>query len=673
MELSDSAPTCVESWIQTVLAFIGEESIRNRIEPFLKQETSRKIISDWIINKDPPQLCMTDMSDAYKLSMLGVFAKIQKKLGDALEVTFTLNVRQTSELSVEELFKLSVKDGPDKDTWLKIRDAWLHKLLNITGRPFDVSLLKDASEGVNPAIKGCIRLEQDTLEWLASNPQSTAIKMEIFLKPKGEKSLEKWYKIDASGECVKATLDGIADTLENVVNTLATGFEVIVDAAGPWPLVTFFETSLMQVTAESLARGMQVLRGWDDCRFYAESLALLDARVEFLKQEKLGESGFNVVNMAGRRTPHVALNLLQNLWVAKYCEGYIGTSSLFAWRVFRTYGWISEDSSPKHPDLNIIGGQKFYLVGTHAHEGSMAFQAIAAEADEEMEYPISSVLWHMNYWMLNGNLAILPDTVGSPAFAYLLSSLEFPPKYVEDFNSRHGAVRKLKGVGSILETLGDPAVGGLIRQDSGDLKAFMHIFTPAVVRKNNQWLDPSTGAESSFGFKNFASEIGNDPDVKDARAHGYMGMGTGGYLGEKPWAAQKVPQDNYKDVNLNGKIDLVAKISEIRVPGNSQVFFPVKLGDYATLGNWHATKPGKFAITPKLKGTESPEEAAAWTRFQRQGEVVGSGAHFNEKAKHLINISNYDKDQIRSKTFDEMSSVDRQSRFNNFWDRFNFV
>merc|ERR1740123_1090772 len=230
------------------------------------------------------------------------------------------------------------------------------------------------------------------------------------------------------------------------------------------------------------------------------------------------------------------------------------------------------------------------MVGTHAHEGSMVFQALGYAADDEFELPISSLLWHLNYWLLTGNQACLPDTVGSCAFAHLLGALRLPPSCVRSWNARHAdASRRLRGDVSIAEELRDPAIGGLVRQDSGDVRAFVdHCFSRPIRPKiaddgKLSWVDARSG-ELSEGYKCLASEISSNEDVEAARSAGYMGMGTGGYLGEKPWesAGKTGPEGD----RLSHRIDVVAKVSLVSLPGGLGRFFPVKLGDFATAESW---------------------------------------------------------------------------------------
>ena len=543
-------------------------------------------------------------------------------------------------------------------------------------------VLREAPDALPPPLKGVIRIDTELLAELERNPQSPTaekegrVSLRVYFKPPGEGDCSKWIEVlqtdttsGGVGNSLKAKMpNGDVKVLGEALNVLQDGFEVIVDAEGPWHLVTFFETSLMQVTAETLAQGMQLLRGWNNAKFYAEALCLLDSRLSFLEHAPGIDKSFTVYLFGGRRAPHRGFHLLQNLWVAQRCPSFGGTSSLFAFRVFRGYGFIEANGQPAHAELQ----RPLYLVGTHAHEGSMVFQAIAAAADEETEYPMSSLLWHMNYWLVTGNMAILPDTMGTPAFAYLLSALQFPPEFVADFNRRHGPQRTLAGGKTLLEEIQNTSVGGLIRQDSGDVASFVkEIFVPSVVLSPDLgWVIPSTQEASCKGFKCLASEISKDDDVTKVKALGYCGIGTGGYLGEKPWSAQVEPVAG-ESLKLTGRVDLVAKVSCVHLGDSSKEFFPVKLGDYDTPGEWHSMKPGKFALSPRLNGTGSPLEEIVWKRCQRQGEVPGCGECFAPDGHRFFNLKNYSQDKILAKSFDK--DKDRQKRFEDFWQRYKYA
>merc|ERR1719394_1145008 len=162
--------------------------------------------------------------------------------------------------------------------------------------------------------------------------------------------------------------------------------------------------------------------------------------------------------------------------------------------------------------------------------------------------------------------------------------------------------KQLKEDMTIAENLRNPLIGGLVRQDSGDMRAFVDNYFSPPVR-----LSPSMKWEPSEGYKCLASEINSDADVQKVGEIGYMAIGTGGYFGEKPWTK--------KEGELTGSIDLVAKVSKVQLGEKS--FFPVKLGDYGILGEWHLEKPGKFAVSSEIEGGDDK----LFQRWKRQGEV----------------------------------------------------
>lgn len=142
----------VDSWIASVVALVSDEAASARVAKFLQQSTARRVIGDWIIAETLPEMAQTDMSDVYKISMVGVFALIQRRLNKdlgtgAFKVTFTLNVRPSSEFSIEEVFRRSIGRGAagsagSRDDWVAIRDSWLLAAFALTRRPFDLQVLR---------------------------------------------------------------------------------------------------------------------------------------------------------------------------------------------------------------------------------------------------------------------------------------------------------------------------------------------------------------------------------------------------------------------------------------------------------------------------------------------------------------------------------------------------
>eukprot|EP01062_Namystynia_karyoxenos_P063091 TRINITY_DN55915_c0_g1_i1.p1 TRINITY_DN55915_c0_g1~~TRINITY_DN55915_c0_g1_i1.p1 ORF type:complete len:689 (+),score=186.58 TRINITY_DN55915_c0_g1_i1:150-2069(+) len=630
-----------DQWVAEVCGKVlkaGDAATRERIEAFLNQPAARRIISEWVIPKQPPQYYITDMCDLYKLSMTGVFERIQSKL-PGTRVTFSLTVRQRSEARLEQLF---APGGP-----ADLRDKWVRSILDIPNRPFDAGCIRGACSAC--PLKGVVQLSEE-LPW-AQQPPAGEVSVAIYLRHQQETDQLLWGRImpivgggfglhfDKGPHAGDVGRLG----LEDWVRELGSNLEVVVLADGPWPSVTWFETSMMQLTADTLASLMMRTRGWSEADWHARALADVSRKVEFLNDHLstagTPPGGYTVFLFSGRRTPRAGYHLLQNLYLLQHLGKYGGTSSLFAYRVFRSYGWIAADGSwldaGQLAAKGVIAGpsgaaaRRLLLVGTHAHEGSMAFAVIAKAADDDLGYPVSSLIWHMNYWLHTGNFASLPDTYGTACFAHMMRSLKFPDAFTREYRRRFGDLAP----GSIYDVVCGKSP--LIRQDSGQLEGFLQHFPSGV-------------------FRALASEIGDNADIERSASLGYCGCGAGGYFGEKPWT---------KTAELNGRLDLVAKICRVQLEDTdggymSVAGYPVKLGDYEKAGEWYkgGDMPGKFACGPMVT---AQGRAALFERYCTMG-AVPEGVHVNRPG-------------AAKRKFDELPEAKRQKVFDDWWERFCFV
>merc|ERR1719469_1234615 len=148
-------------------------------------------------------------------------------------------------------------------------------------------------------------------------------------------------------------------------------------------------------------------------------------------------------------------------------------------------------------------------------------------------------------------------------------------------------------------------------------------------------------------------------------------MGAGGYIGEKPWGQQKQSVDGQA---LSGRIDLVAKVSSVTLPGREGNFHPVKLGDMPgdvdKPGTWHLEPGVKFAVSSECDGDK---RQSVFDRFCRQGQVLLQGEHVGEGHSHLHNVSNYPEEKRVAKSFDSWTKEKKQQTFDTHWDSYKFV
>ncbi|KAG2444052.1 hypothetical protein HYH02_008995 [Chlamydomonas schloesseri] len=170
-------------------------------------------------------------------------------------------------------------------------------------------------------------------------------------------------------------------------------------------------------------------------------LALTVERINGLRH------GLRVALFAGRRSSDLLYLLLQNLYAAAHLHAYAGTSSLFA------AATVCRHWAGMHvPERERWGGPG-RLVGTHAHEMSMALQQLLAPYDAEagrragLRRPLalSPLLAHLLFLAANGGggpggggATALADTFTTPAFISVARAAAVPPSFRRDVESEYG-------------------------------------------------------------------------------------------------------------------------------------------------------------------------------------------------------------------------------------------
>jgi len=281
---------------------------------------------------------------------------------------------------------------------------------------------------------------------------------------------------------------------------------VYIEATGPWSLVTWLETPLMQAVYEALLRDKmrrKYLQQDDaavdedaDAGWYAEWLA--EAMIRCVKStDATIKAKLRTVLMSGRRTGGVLLIMLQEHYHCYQLKDEadsslnLGTSNVLA------HYWLCDAGVPL----------KVGPSGTHAHELQMVIGALLADLDDAVGCPLSSVVSHALYFYLSlprGNtkeparkplMPFLPDTLGTEAFMKTAAELVVP----------HGIQKN--------EPLLDAF--GTARHDSGDMATFKKVC-------------------QTFGFKGgfMASEIGSAEDLQQASNLNFVAMGAGGFFGD---------------------------------------------------------------------------------------------------------------------------------------------
>lgn len=360
----------------------------------------------------------------------------------------------------------------------------------------------------------------------------------------------------------------------------------IIEAEGPWHLVTWLETSMMQAVYEAYHK-------WDlerERKAYGTwlSTALLRCACSVAYTQLLqGVGGPTSALFTGRRTGGLPFLILQNLFFVDHFKQANGlaaptpTSGLYSSIGTACLGTSSVDAQQFLEELLKEGTPEaapvmLATVGTHAHELSMVLSVLYHKLDvNSQKLPFSQVLGHYLYKELvwepqkRGPLPMLPDTLGTPSFVLAASIL------------------KMEDGSLFLDAIGSG------RQDSGNLVDFKDV-TKRV----------------SYVKGCMASEIDDTSTLLQAFFLEYNTFGAGGFFGDsnKAW--------NSAGINISMAVKVVRVMFQCATPTvfkSDDVFshiqfndgmctgYPIKTGDAADMNNEESIMlMSKFSVDKTL-------------------------------------------------------------------------
>ena len=426
-------------------------------------------------------------SDFYKLTMAPTIHALQKLRGDRAVVRFALDIRDKK---LRDMFAANA-DG--------IKDALIQALNALQDRTFHHDVILDTVTG-----KPC----KDFFD----SPEGSA----LFLNPDG--STRTLISTKAPHGVPVYEVNGVKTVIcsvpimnptvlapEQVVISVfmaddaKTGeHRLHVEAAGEASLVSFLETTMMQVVYQTALKHHLAKRGCSFGQWLYEALFRFYLSATFAGTQCPGMTGFL---FAGRRTGHFLLLILQ-AFLAKKIPGanIAGTSS------FDAVHFLTK----KLGLTNIIRS-----VGTHAHEIQMLAQSLYAWLDKHAgnpeHLPLSACASTLVYYYTAhqgkpGPMPMLPDTLGTRAFCKAAACFMVHPMKNEMLDTSTWV--------SLLSLINSA------RQDSGDLSEFAQ-----TVRQ--------------YGFEGglMASEVDEARKLTEAHDAGYDTYGAGGFMGdsEKGW------------------------------------------------------------------------------------------------------------------------------------------
>jgi hypothetical protein len=375
----------------------------------------------------------TWFNDLYKWTMYSImrFIEQQKKFKERpIHVKFQVDIR-------EPKVRKALKDEPE------LRNAVFQALQNLIGRTFEKDIFEQVSieknNIISPADIDAICLKDGTkrtLVQVVSDEQDTPV-------PEDGVVIRCFYKDNLYYDVPEENADG---TFKKVGEP---GL-LVIEAEGPWHLVTWLETSMMQCVYETyhkhqLSKGSEGYSAW-----LSKALLRCATSVAYTRiMQSCG--GPTSALFTGRRTGGLPFLILQNLFFIDHFKQFVpptsskptiglysvlpeataclGTSSVDAVLYLRTL-LLQPDNGETRELMNKVDEPNVLnFVGTHAHELSMVLSVLYHELDvNPLKLPFSQVLGHYLYEELVrkktlGLLPMLSDTLGTPAFVIAASLL----------------------------------------------------------------------------------------------------------------------------------------------------------------------------------------------------------------------------------------------------------
>jgi len=499
--------------------FLGTEDIYDNLSEELKAQASiegKRLLDNWlkIENKNIEKVTklfdengeLTDglsastFSDYYKWTMMPVIwflhTFITAKTGEStFKVTFGIDIR-------DENMRKAINS--DKE----LRNKIVKALEKLAARKFDKQIFDDMNRDStllnNTLIKDCINYICD------GNTLAIPVKFnEDGSKPvytEDDNVHISFYKVTGAKYNDDDTEDGLW----------------FIEARGPWPRVTWLETSMMQAVYEAYLRynlEKEVLRyNLDKAaekkitsqiayqRWLYGALLRCARSVAFtrLVQTIDPKKPMTPALFTGRRTGGYLFLLLQNLFFAHHFNQFTLTGQVVdIYGKTRCLGTSSIDS---YFQLQKLGLPFLRPVGTHAHELSMVISVLFPYFDKnKYDLPLTQIIGHELYRILSANtrpgpagvmFPMLPDTLGTAAFMKAATWVKMPDdtSFISKITSA--------------------------RQDSGKLENFKKLM--------EDW-DYKQGM--------MASEIDNTQTLLNATKIGFSTSGAGGFYGDsgKVW------------------------------------------------------------------------------------------------------------------------------------------
>jgi hypothetical protein len=435
----------------------------------------------------------TAFSDYYKWTMMPVIWFLHKfiteKTGqNTFRVTFGIDIR-------DEKMRKAINTNEE------LRNEIRQALLSLTRRKFDKNIFNfiGNQEGILRTKHGASLLTDECVNYICgSDEKLRSLAVDVLFSEEGR---TKFVEDDE----VHISFFKVATAKYNDTDEEGLWF---IEARGPWPRVTWLETSMMQAVYEAYLRYnlKKNFSGNVYQRWLYGALLRCAKSVAFtrLVQKMAPSNTMTPALFTGRRTGGYIFLLLQNLFFAHHFNQAgienpvkdntfcLGTSSVDCYFELKTLGL---------PCLN--------PVGTHAHELSMVISVLFPYFDKnKYELPLTQIIGHELYRILSADprsssmFPMLPDTLGTAAFMKAANWVKT--------NKPDEPEKEIPFIDLINSA----------RQDSGKLEDFLKLM--------KDW---------NYTKGMMASEIDNTEKLLKAKQLGYTTFGAGGFNGDsaKVW------------------------------------------------------------------------------------------------------------------------------------------
>lgn len=555
-----------------------------------------EVLKNFETNGKPKIIKATAFSDYYKFTMMPVIWHLHEMFmtknnnKNTLKVTFGIDIRDTDmrfAIDTDPLLREEIKKALD-ELAKRLFDKKIFEEMNTSA-----SLLNDT-------------LTTDCINYICDGRTlAKSVTMSETGRPKQIKEDDEvhigFFKV------ANATYEeGVDDKPSEKPSEKPKGLWFI-EARGPWPRVTWLETSLMQAVYEAylrynlkkLATQLKITEVKAYERWLYGALLRCAKSVAFTRIIQKSGKIITPALFTGRRTGGYLFILLQNLFFAHHFNQFTPAGdNVDSGGKTRCLGTSSVDSyfeltrlSKKTRNISI---KCLNPVGTHAHELSMVISVLFPYFDKnKYDLPLTQIIGHELYRQLSAiprptpagivMFPMLPDTLGTAAFMKAANWVKVPKP------------------GTPSEKVSFIELINSARQDSGKLPDFKKLMENWYYKDAKGVLKPM-----------MASEIDDPEALYKAQQIGFGTWGAGGFYGDsgKAWnpnltnasmavkavnVEYNVPEAEkqfYRELEFH-HID-ITKLDKGHIMG-----YPIKIGDPEDMAN-PALAKGKLSLDKTL-------------------------------------------------------------------------